>query len=470
MSERIEKALVIGLMLAIVFSALLHGVVEAWSAALFEGLAVTLFLLWGIKFFLEKKGNIQVPKVTLPIAALIGFAGLQSLAITNELGYRQSLSVNVEATRKALLMVTLVFGLGILAATFFADHQRLRLVSRFLIIYGALLAGFALIQYFTWNGAFYWLRPAAQEAQVAGPFVNHAHFAGYMEMLIPIPIGLLMTRALGLEFKLLCAFAAALMGIALILSLSRGGIIGFLAGMLFLAIAGGRLFQRFAQPVGYEDSSLRSHLWPWLPRVGMVLGLVLIIGLGVIWVGADPVIDRLGEEGIVNQNAAAKTVFTGRTGIWKDTLSMIEANPLFGVGLGAYETAYPRYSTQTHSLIVAQSHNDYLQILADCGIVGGLIALWFLAVLFQTMRQSFQTSDPLLSGLALGCSAGIVSLLIHSLFDFNLQLPSNALLFVMLLALIAQIGHLAKLPNDKQFSLPDTSRLSGWSEKGLVRL
>jgi O-antigen ligase len=123
---------------------------------------------------------------------------------------------------------------------------------------------------------------------------------------------------------------------------------------------------------------------------------------------------------------------------------MIRENPVLGVGLGAYETAYPRYSTQDQPLLVAQSHNDYLQILADGGILGGLIALWFLVAVSRSIWQSCRHTDPLLSAIALGCATGIVSILTHSLFDFNLQIPANALVFLILVAMLSQIASLAR--------------------------
>jgi O-antigen ligase len=127
---------------------------------------------------------------------------------------------------------------------------------------------------------------------------------------------------------------------------------------------------------------------------------------------------------------------------------MIQANPFFGVGLGAYETAFSIYTRSDGSIKVPQAHNDYLQVVADCGIVGGVIALWFIVLLFRAVSRGIKSSDPLQAGLALGGGAGIFALLVHSLFDFNLQLPSNALLFLLLSAVVAQIGA-AVVPQEK---------------------
>src|SRR5438477_648049 len=104
----------------------------------------------------------------------------------------------------------------------------------------ALIAIFALVQHFTWDGRFYWLRPTLATSPF-GPFANHNHFAGYMELLIPLPVALVVAREGRGEIRLLYLFAAAMMGVAAVASLSRGGMISIAAGMMFIALLGVRL-------------------------------------------------------------------------------------------------------------------------------------------------------------------------------------------------------------------------------------
>jgi O-antigen ligase len=126
-----------------------------------------------------------------------------------------------------------------------------------------------------------------------------------------------------------------------------------------------------------------------------------------------------------------------RSAIWADTWSVFRASPIVGSGFGAFQTVYPLHGRSDGSQIVAQSHNDYLQVLADCGVVGAAIALVFIALLFRATFRGARSSDPLIAAVAAGCGAGIVAILVHSLFDFNLQLPSNALLFLILCAVVS---------------------------------
>ena len=126
---------------------------------------------------------------------------------------------------------------------------------------------------------------------------------------------------------------------------------------------------------------------------------------------------------------------------------MIRANPVLGVGIGAYETAFPIYSESDGSLRVPQAHNDYLQVIADAGVVGGVLAIWFIAAIFRTVSRGMHSRDPLMAALALGSGGGIFAILVHSIFDFNLQVPSNALLFLLLVAVASSVA--ASVPKGK---------------------
>jgi O-antigen ligase len=120
---------------------------------------------------------------------------------------------------------------------------------------------------------------------------------------------------------------------------------------------------------------------------------------------------------------------------------------------------------------VPQAHNDYLQIVADSGIVGGLLALWFLIVVFRAIFRGLRAEDPLLAALALGSGAGLFGILVHSIFDFNLQVPSNALLFLLLTAVSSRIG--ASAPSSRRDArsggLEPIERLERAAAVGLVR-
>lgn len=437
MSRKIERLVCIGLLANVIFTALAFGAVEAWSAALFELMMAALALLWGAKFILDKQIVLTLPKTALPLLSLCAFGFIQGLAFTGRDRVRLSLSTDVEATRAATLGLVFLLIAFILAANLFTNHRRIRLLAITLTVFGLLLAIFALAQHFTWNGRFYWLRPAsAAVSSPFGPFANHNHFAGYMELLIPLPIALVLARATKPDARLFLIFAAAVMAVAAVASLSRGGMISLVAEMVFIGLLSGR-----AEATRGAAASLRA--------AAFILLIVAAIAAGIYWTGPERVVERLARTGVVGDDPRAESFHASRGWIWRDTLAMISANPILGVGLGAYETAYPLTSAEDVmnadgvSYSVDRAHNDYLQAVADCGLVGGGLVVWFITLLFNRVRRAAQSGDALMRAMAIGGGGGLFALLVHSLFDFNLQLPANALLFLLIAAVVSQIGEAA---------------------------
>ena len=124
-----------------------------------------------------------------------------------------------------------------------------------------------------------------------------------------------------------------------------------------------------------------------------------------------------------------------RRELWQTTMQMVKDHPILGVGLGAYQFAYPRYDQSSGIFRTEQSHNDYLQILADTGIVGGLALLAFVVLLFARSFAAMQTRDLVQRAISLGALAGCFGIAVHSFVEFNLQVTSNAQIFLALAAL-----------------------------------
>jgi len=438
-SPVLGKAAAVGLLLSVVFTALAHGAVEPWSLAAFEVIIVALVLLCAIKFVADGRLKIYVPSTTLPLVVLVVVGLAQSVTYSSAGGRISSLSMDVEATRTTLVALVCLLLAFVIAANVFGRREDVRSVIWFLVVYGLAMALFALVQHFTWNGRFFWLRPTAAEGSlVFGPFVNRNHFAGYMELLMPLPVALVITRAVRKDARLFFLLAAAAMGVAAVVSLSRGGMVSIAAEMTLIAVFGigakrqrGRGVNTLASP-----GRLRS--------AALIILVATLISAGILWVGSEPVVSRLLPSQIAGQHSKSETFFSSRGWIWRDSIAMISANPIVGVGLGAYETAYPIYSRDDGSQVLGQSyavdraHNDYLQILAEFGVIGAAIALWFIVLVFRAVARGMRNGDQLMAGVALGCGASIFGMLAHSFFDFNLQLPSNALLFLLLTAVASR--------------------------------
>ncbi|QQS47642.1 MAG: O-antigen ligase family protein [Acidobacteriota bacterium] len=426
MSKWIEQIIIAGLAVMLVFTALAHGAVEPWSVAIYSLLVTLLLELWIIRMVVERRATIKIPVTALPLLCLI-LLGLAQL-----IPFRgRRLTFDAEATVSTLITLGLLLGAMLLFANFLMTRPRLKRAALLLTGFGFALAIFALIQHYSWNGKFFWLRPMGSPPSPFGPFLNHSNFAGYMELLVPIPIGLVVAGALRGPVRLFAIFAAALMSLSVILSLSRGGMIGLIAGLVFLAVTSIWWARSRNRSIETEPSAIVS----WFRHIAVVLLVLGAAFLGMLWLGPDAVMDSVAPIAASEADLEKQTFFYNRGWIWKDTLAMIRANPLSGVGLGAFGAAYPVYTSSDGSLRVEAAHNDYLQALSDAGLIGAALGIWFLVLLFRSIFRALASRDRLLAGLALGSGAGLFAVLIHSAFDFNLHLPSNSLLFLLLVTI-----------------------------------
>jgi O-antigen ligase len=247
---------------------------------------------------------------------------------------------------------------------------------------------------------------------------------------LALPLGLLFAGGVERERRMLYIFAVAIMGIAIILTNSRGGMLSLVAEIMFLVLVSGIVGWRGGRKE--EGTSLARRL---VLRAAVGFAIVLVLFTSVIFFGGEDALNRL--VGTVS----AEDPTTGRVHFWRGTLGIITAHPFIGVGLGAFSLAYSQYDTSTGKLFrLEQAHNDYLQMLSDAGIVGALLGLCFVVVLFWAGFRRMQSQSSFRRGVALGALAGCFAVLVHSFFDFPLHTVANALLFLMLAALATLNG------------------------------
>jgi len=432
MSAVLDRAIAGGLLVALIFTALAFGANEAWSVGLFELLITLLLLLWAVKWVKEKEVQITLPSTVWPLAGLCGLGLAQGV----------SLSLDREATRGATIAIFFMLAAMVIAANFFVTRQRVSLLVNVLVIYGMALAVFGVVQYFTFEGKIYWVRPTPFLA--FGPFPNRNHYAGYIEMLAPLPFALIAARAVRRQSWLFYGFGGVLMAVSVFVSLSRGGMMSVVAGIAFVAMLSSRVKPRRA-PRQVRDAVIVPSRWQraflMAKRLGGATVIAMAIIVGIFWIGAEGLINRAADSlEAMKSEADTPSALFSRQEIWKDTWKMVRAHPLAGSGLGAYQAIFPNYARHDGMYAVNYAHNDYLQAVSDGGMIAGALALWFIVLLGRAVWRATQAEDPLEAGLALGGGGGLFALLVHSAFDFNLQIPSNALLFVFLSAIVARIA------------------------------
>jgi O-antigen ligase len=393
--------------------------------------AALVFVLWMTDAWRTGVLRVSRSALQLPLVGLFAVGLVQLLPLgAGGAGPAGALSYDPQATRVALVQLAGLMVYFAAALAFVDSPGRLRLVARLVVVFGFLLAVYGLMQHFVNPRTIFFVREPKQ-AEPFGPYVNRHHFAGYMELALAMPLGLLFAGAVARERVVLYAFASAIMAIALVMTNSRGGLLSMVCEVLFLAavstLARGRGRER-------EEGERPSRLRSAAARVGLGFAMVLAVFVGVLYFGGEGALSRVA--GTVNSEDPT----TGRAHFWRGALGIIQDHPVLGVGLGSFGAAYPRYDTGSGMYRLEQAHNDYLQILTDAGLVGGALGLVFVALLFWTALRRMQSPDRFRRGVALGALGGCAGALVHSFFDFTLHTAANALLFLLLAALATVNG------------------------------
>lgn len=426
----------LALCLAIVLTTLAYGTVHYWSLAIFQASAAFIVVLWTVDAWRTgvlriSRNQLQWPLVGLFVLGVIQLLplGSASHAGTLPVAPAKSLSLDPYSTRFVLIQLLALIIYFAAALVFTDSPRRLRALVRTIIIFGFFLAIFGLVQSFTSPTKIYWFRELPQSVAF-GPFINRHHFAGYMELTLALPLGLLFSGAVESDKRLLYIFAIVLMGVALIMTASRGGIISLIAELFFLVTVMGARKKHATHGSTEKSGRMRAAAM----RAGLAFAFVIALFLGVLMFGGEDSLSRF--VGTVN----ADDPTTGRAHFWSVTLDVIRDYPLVGAGLGAYSLAYTRYDSHNGLFRVEQAHNDYLQVLSDAGVVGALLGLFFIVTLFRLGFERRETADLFRRGVATGALAGCFAVLVHSFFDFTLHTTSNALLFLILAALATLNG------------------------------
>jgi O-antigen ligase len=328
----------------------------------------------------------------------------------------------------------LVFILGLVLfflvlGVHFKGHGHLTRTVGLLFILAALESVYGIIQALVPNMPVLWATHiTAYLGDARGTWVNRNHFAGFIAMMLPLCLGLTLSKAWWGEkvrWRELIASDLAhrhiflmvglvVMALALLFSKSRAGITAALVGLgVFLSV------QRFG---------IRG-LWP------AIWGTMGLLGLLVVFYGS-----RIGFDPIIARFVALSPQMS-RLDFWRDSLAIIAQHPL-GIGPMALPSVFKVYDVSAHLVdrTVYQLHNDILQILVDTGWIGFVSLLggflYFMQDSFRRLRRMDAKRNPRGFFLATGAFSGICALTFHSFFDFNLQIPANGLYFVTLLAIV----------------------------------
>lgn len=334
------------------------------------------------------------------------------------------LTINQHRTLQELLRIACYTLFYILTIQLLSIHHHLKKTVYIVTGLAAAIALLAIIQNIESPDKIYWLRSVPKNAQPFGPWVNANQFAGFMEMLCPIALGLFLffkprfEPDESLRYRIVTFFtqpssnlhmilgvAASLIFLSVFITLSRGGIITIsLAVFVFIVL--------------YNLKKKRQGQ-------AAIFTVVACALIAVSWFGWDSIASEFNKS--IDLDGS---ITDSRFLIWSDALNIFQSFLPVGSGFGTFIDIFPAYRSFSGSAIIDHAHNDYLELLTDGGVIGFLLAAWFvLSVLLHGWKMIRIRRDKFAVLIGIGALTGVLAMLIHSVTDFNMHNGAVGLYF-----------------------------------------
>jgi hypothetical protein len=460
--DRICRRIIdVGILALLVWTPLPLASVEEWAVLIIELAALVLF---GAYLLMDRKPKpsagfaSRLRGTGYALTALLGLVALQLVPLPaavvqfvspHAAVLRDAFAPGVAPRMTTLSLLpgrTLASGLELAAYVLIgvvvvktATHRRqFRRIMTTLVAMGVFEALYGLFEMMRRNPRLLLYKKELMLDSATGTFVNRNHFSAYLELILPLAAGLIISRldlfsgqaprwrdrlarlaAKGTASSVIAGVGIVVMGVAILRSNSRSGamILGFIF-LLFLTL-------------GSWHFGMARLNRAWALRI-LKIGLLAVL-VFALYGGVETMVGRFSLDRLLQD---------GRPQYWGKTLTMAADFPLAGVGLGSFGQVYQAYDTFGMEYALVHAHNDYLEVLAELGVVGFLLLFGAIAFIFaDAIRTWIGRRNPEIKGLALGGIVSAAALFIHSLTDFNLRIPANALVFTVVLALSAAVVH-----------------------------
>jgi len=421
---------------------------RAWSQGLLTTIVLAIAATWALAYVRSPfelpvvLKNCRLPALLLlawvlypvlqllPLPTLIfdssnhRLAGYETAAAIDGGPWVGYLSIDRSATFDGFLRQAGLAAIFFLTIALTCSRKRLRFLMYVLVGVGFAEAFYGLALVFSGSESGLW-NPGHIARNVSGTYVNQNHFAGLMELTIPVAIGLVIAggegqaeraafstyagriTAVALDRRSVPAFLALVMVSALVMTTSRGAIVSLAAAISATFLLG-----------AWRRGARRAEL-----RMGVLFACLTMVSLA--WLDTGGLSEKMHDAGFESKRGDLREI----------SYRMIEDHPIVGTGVGTYRWAFPAYKDDRFgSGFYEHAHNDFLEVLGEQGLVGfSLIAGAVAVVLYRIGLALTRRRDPLARGALFASFAGCSSLLIHGLVDFNLQIPANAAYFFVLL-------------------------------------
>jgi len=441
MSLKLSKSLFFFLF---IFTPLAFGTTEPWSYAIMEITAAIAVISFLISVLKNKADFYEVPGITpllfflfyilvqiCPLPPLIiKWLSLDAFQIYNTSNLLtdhnswMSLSVNHKATLSEFFRYATYVLYYFLTVQLLRKKDMLQATAFTITVFGGILAFSSILQFYLTDDMALWFRHSPVNSIVVGPYANHNHYAGLMELIFPVVLGLFLfyrprigntslIKGIAEIFNqekanihILFGTAALLIVTSIFVSLSRGAMISTCLSLLLFT------FLLLKRRISKGNTTL-------------LIGVVMLTALSIGWFGWDQIFERF-----ARLKNAQGIIYESRLDFWEDTCGIIKNFKLTGAGMGTFPHIYPLHRSFKSERFLSHAHNDYLELLAEGGIIAFLIAACFLLTLFYKTYKIFsKRRDAFSIYLYIGCITAMVSILLHSFTDFNMHIGANGLWF-----------------------------------------
>jgi O-antigen ligase len=441
----LDTGIFCGLLVTIVLTAVPYGTVESWSHASFQVVIFSLGLLWVVHGLLAGSWRMANLNLFYPLIALVLFAILQSLSWSqiNIAGTKVQNAISADPFESWIfaIRVSALTLAGVSAVGFTNTLFRLSALVHTIILV-AVISGIFGIARQTMQHDQGFILPFLKYGGGFAQFINKNHFAFLVEAAMGLLVGIALLRKDRSQWLLVYLSGILLLWVALVMSRSRGGLLAVTvqavcAVSLFI-------FSRRQAPKTTDNKSLN-----WKRTIvasGLTILVVLVLTIaGIVWLGGDQLTTGVETATIELDHTNLEHEGTRRSDIWRATWQMARAHPIAGAGLGGFWAELPKYHDASGVQTPQQAHNDYLELFASGGLIGAAIFVWFVVLLIRKGR-AIKDSSGFQRGAALGSILGILGIAVHSLVEFGLHITINALVFMMLLAILS-IDKIDQRPN-----------------------
>ena len=424
---------ILGLVLAIlVFGPLATGAVRTQEFLIVQGLTLGVLLLWSLRIWVNGRTQFLWPPICWAVIAFVAYA------------VGRYLTCDIEYVGRQELLRILVY-----AFLFFAilnnlhGQEETQIISYTLIFLAMGISGYAIYQFFTGSQYVWHFFTVHTPGRASGTYISPNHLAGFLEMLLPLALTYTIVGRSKPLTKIFLGYAALVMVAGMGVTVSRGGWVS--AGFALVVLFGVLTLHR-----NYRLPSL-------------VLMVLMIVACGYFVTKTQFFKARLKAGVDESKNLELVT----RYELWRSAAQMWRDHVWFGVGPGHYDYRFRAYRPEAVQLRPDRAHNEYLNTLADWGVVGATIVAAALGALatglvksWRYVRRSeteFRSNFSDKFAFALGAALGLLALLVHSLVDFNMHIPANAILAVSLMALLS--SHLRFATEQYWFTARTSGRL-----------